>query len=62
MSPRSIYLREQAAKCRAHADSMSLGDAVTQVALRRLADDYIAQAEQIESEEKTAAKDGGTSA
>jgi hypothetical protein len=50
MSPRSIYLREQAAKCQAHG--ASLGDAQTQAALRKLADEYIVQAEQIESEEK----------
>ena len=47
MSPGAIYLRDQAAKCRAHAASMS--DAQTQAALRKLADEYIAQAEQIES-------------
>jgi hypothetical protein len=50
MSPRSIYLREQAAKCQAHG--ASLGDAQTQAALRKLAHEYIVQAKQIESEEK----------
>jgi len=49
MSPGAIYLRDQAAKCRAHAASM--GDAETQAALLKLADEYIVQAEQIESEE-----------
>jgi hypothetical protein len=52
MSPGAIYLRDQAAKCRAHAASM--GDAQTQAALRKLADKYIVQAEQIESDENTA--------
>jgi len=55
MSSRSIYLRYQAAKCRAHA--ASLGDAETQAALLKLAE-YIVQAEQVES----ATIDGGTSA
>jgi hypothetical protein len=59
MSPGSIYLRDQAAKCRAHAASMS--DAETQAALIKLANEYIAQAEQIESEENTATMDGAMS-
>jgi hypothetical protein len=59
MSPGAI-LRDQAAKCRAHA--ASLGDAETQAALVKLASEYIVQAEQIESEENTATIDGGTSA
>ena len=54
MSPGAIYLRDQAAKCRAHAASM--GDAETKAALRKLADEYIVQAEQIESEENQAAE------
>ena len=62
MSPRSIYLRVQADKCRSHALSMSMGDVVTQTALRKLADEYTAQAEEIESKEKNAAIDDGTSA
>ena len=57
MYPGSVYLRDQAAKCRAHAASM--GDAETQAALRKLADGYIVQAKQIESEENTATIDGG---
>ena len=60
MSPGAIYLRDQAAKCRAHAASM--GDAETQAALLKLADEYIVQAEQIESEENTATMDGAMSA
>jgi hypothetical protein len=60
MSPGSIYLRDKAAKCRAHADSM--GDAETQAALRKLADEYIIQAEKIESEESMADLDNRTSA
>jgi hypothetical protein len=36
-----------------------MGDAETQAALRKLADGYIVQAEQIESEENTATIDGG---
>jgi hypothetical protein len=62
MSARSIYLLDQADKCRSHARSMSLGDAVTQVALRKLADEYTAQAEEIESKENKAAIEDGTSA
>jgi hypothetical protein len=60
MSPGAVYLRHQAAKCRPHAASM--GDAHTQAALRKLADEYIVQAEQIESEENTATMDGAMSA
>jgi hypothetical protein len=37
-----------------------MGDAETQAALRELADRYIVQAEQIESEENTATTDGRT--
>jgi hypothetical protein len=39
-----------------------MGDAHTQAALRKLADEYIVQAEQIESEENMVTIDGGTSA
>ena len=46
----------------AGAHAASMGDAETQAALRKLADEYIVQAEQIESEENTATIDGGTSA
>jgi hypothetical protein len=49
MSERSIYLRDQAAKCRWHADR--LGDAETQAELRKLAAQYTEQAAQIESKE-----------
>jgi len=60
MSPRSIYLRDQAAKCWSHAIAMS--DSETQAALRELADEYIAQAKEIESKENRAAIDDSTSA
>ena len=60
MFPRSIYLRDQAAKCWSHTIAMS--DAETQAALRELADEYVAQAEEIESKENKAAIDNGTSA
>ena len=60
MSPGAVYLRHQAAQWRAHAASM--GDAETQAALLKLADEYIVQAEQIESEENTATMDGAMSA
>jgi hypothetical protein len=49
MSERSIYLRDQAAKCRAHADSMT--DSETQGELRDLAAKFIMRAVMIESEE-----------
>jgi hypothetical protein len=60
MSPGAIYLRDQATKCRAHAASM--GDAEMQAALCKLADEYIVQAEQIESEENMATIDCAMSA
>jgi hypothetical protein len=41
---------------------MSMGDVVTQAALRKLFDEYTAQAEEIESKENNAAIDDGTSA
>jgi hypothetical protein len=47
MSDRSIYLRDQAAKCRWHANN--IGDTQTQVALRKLAAVYVAEAEDIEA-------------
>jgi hypothetical protein len=62
MSPRSIYLRVQADKCRSPARSMSMGDVVMQTALRKLADEYTAQAEEIESKENRAAIEDGTPA
>ena len=49
MSERSIYLRDQAAKCRRHADAM--GDKRTQEELRKLAAEYLASAAEIESKE-----------
>ncbi len=49
MSERSIYLRDQADKCRQHAST--IGDARTREELRKLAAVYIARAEQIESKE-----------
>ena len=49
MSERSIYLRDQADRCRQHANAM--GDARTREELRKLAAVYIARAEQIESKE-----------
>jgi hypothetical protein len=49
MSQRSAYLRDQAEKCRDHAGRMT--DAETQAQLRKLADEYIAQAAEIESKE-----------
>jgi hypothetical protein len=45
----SIYLRDQADKCRAHARAMT--DPETQTELRKLADEYIARAALIESKE-----------
>jgi hypothetical protein len=47
MSERSSYLRDQAAKCRSHA--IAIGDVLTQTELRKLAAEYIVQAEHIES-------------
>ena len=50
MSPRSAYLLDQAAKCEWHAKNIAHGE--TQVDLRRLASEYIAQAVEIEGREK----------
>jgi hypothetical protein len=47
MSERSIYLRDQAAKCRWHASQ--IGNVETQIELRKLADEYVVRAEDIES-------------
>jgi hypothetical protein len=52
MSERSMYLRDQAAKCRWHADAIS--DAQTQAELRNLAAEYVMKAAEIESKEKPA--------
>ncbi len=49
MSERSIYLRDQAAKCRWHANAIS--DVHTQAELRKLAAEYIVGAIDIESKE-----------
>jgi hypothetical protein len=49
MSERSIYLRDQADKCRRHAKNIS--DAQTQVELLKLADEYVVQAAAIENTE-----------
>jgi hypothetical protein len=49
MSERSIYLRDQAGKCRWHADHMT--DTETQAELRKLAAEYIVQAADIENKE-----------
>jgi hypothetical protein len=49
MSERSIYLRDQAEKCRCHAESMT--DAETREQLRGMAALYIMRAVMIESEE-----------
>jgi hypothetical protein len=45
MSERSIYLRDQAEKCRWHANN---GDLETQAELRKLAAEYIQRAAKIE--------------
>lgn len=39
MSDRSVYLRDQAAKCQRHANALS--DVHTQVELRKLAAEYV---------------------
>jgi hypothetical protein len=49
MSSRSVYLREQAAKCEWHANN--IGDSETQVRLRKLAAEYFVEANDIESKE-----------
>ena len=49
MSERSIHLRDQADKCRRHADALS--DKRTQEELRKLAAEYVASAAEIESKE-----------
>ena len=47
MSERSVYLRDQAAKCRWHADQLT--DAETQEQLRKLTAEYIERAAKIEN-------------
>jgi hypothetical protein len=49
MSLRSIYLRDQADKCRWHADSIN--DVETKAELRKLAVQYIERAAVIENTE-----------
>ena len=49
MSEHSIHLRDQAAKCEAHARALS--DLQTQAELRKLAAEYIERAEVIERRE-----------
>ena len=50
MCERSIYLRDQAAKCRAHA--CALTDVQTQDELRKLAAEFLVRAEKLESLER----------
>ena len=50
MFPRSIYLRDQADKCRGHAGE--IGNAEMQIELRKLAAEYVVRAEEIENQEK----------
>jgi hypothetical protein len=49
MSPRSLYLRDQADKCRVHANAMS--DIQTRQELRKLAAEFVVRADEIESKE-----------
>lgn len=51
MFPRSIYLRDQADKCRWHAGE--IGNAEMQIELRKLAAEYVVRAEEIENQEKS---------
>jgi hypothetical protein len=50
MSERSVYLRDQAEKCRRHANS--IGDPQTKEELRKLASEYDGRAAETESKEK----------
>jgi hypothetical protein len=52
VSERSIYLRDQADKCRQHARAMT--DPYTRAELQKLAAEYIVRAAEIESKEKAA--------
>ncbi len=52
MSERSIYLRDQADKCRRLAGAMT--DPYTRAELQKLAAEYIVRAAEIESNEKAA--------
>jgi hypothetical protein len=49
MSERSIYLRDQAEKCRWHASH--IGDPETQAVLRKLAAEYVVRAADMEDAE-----------
>jgi hypothetical protein len=49
MSARSLYLRDQAYKCRWHADAIS--DVQTRKELRKLAAEFVVRADEIESKE-----------
>jgi hypothetical protein len=53
MSERSLYLRDEADKCRLHAIAMT--DAYVQAELRRLAAEYIERAAEIERAKAEAA-------
>ena len=50
MSERSVYLRDQAEKCRRHANSID--DPQTKEELRKLASEYDGRAAETESKEK----------
>ena len=46
VTPRSVYLRDQADKCRRHANALS--DHETQAELRKLADQYEVRAAELD--------------
>ena len=52
MSERSTYLRDQADKCRRHAQAMT--DPYARAELQKLAAEYIERAAEIERKEKAA--------
>ena len=54
MSERSIYLRDQAAKCEAHVRALT--DVQTKDELRKLAAKYIEQAKAIEADKQQSIK------
>jgi hypothetical protein len=56
MCERSIYLRDQADKCRWHASH--IGDPQTQAELRKLANEYIVRAVELEGAEIESTKQG----
>ena len=49
VTPRSVYLRDQADKCRRHANAQS--DHETQAELRKLADQYEVRAAELDRKE-----------